>query len=307
MTTTTTPCTERVVRPAELRLANALVFAVPALWSVNYLVARWAPGVIAPQALALGRWSIAAVVLAAFCKDELVAKRARIRAEAPHFLVLGALGMWICGAFVYIGGRSTSAVNLGLLYGASPVLIALGSALWLHERLGVLQGIGVAMALTGMLHILLKGQWHSLAHLQLNPGDVWAAASVLSWTAYSLLLRAWPSAFGPLARLTLIACAGIVVLIPFTIWEALAWLPSELSWKSAGLVVAAALLPGAGAYGAYSYMQRLLGAARVAMILYLGPLYSAVLAWLVLGEHIEWYHGVGALLILPGIWLSTRR
>jgi drug/metabolite transporter (DMT)-like permease len=307
MTTTTTPCTERVVRPAELRLANALVFAVPALWSVNYLVARWAPGVIAPHALALGRWTVATLLLAAFCWRELVAKRGRIRAEWPRLLVLGALGMWICGAFVYIGGRSTSAVNLGLLYGASPVLIALGSALWLHERLGVLQGIGVAMALTGMLHILLKGQWHSLAHLQLNPGDVWAAASVLSWTAYSLLLRAWPSAFGPLARLTLIACAGIVVLIPFTIWEALAWLPSELSWKSAGLVVAAALLPGAGAYGAYSYMQRLLGAARVAMILYLGPLYSAVLAWLVLGEHIEWYHGVGALLILPGIWLSTRR
>ena len=110
-----------------------------------------------------------------------------------------------------------------------------------------------------------------------------------------------------MARLTLIACGGIVVLIPLTIWEALAWLPSELSWKSAGLVLAAALLPGAAAYGAYSYMQRVLGAARVAMVLYLGPLYSGVLAWLVLGERIEWYHGVGALLILPGIWLSTRR
>jgi drug/metabolite transporter (DMT)-like permease len=163
------------------------------------------------------------------------------------------------------------------------------------------------MALGGMLHILLRGQWGALGQLQLNPGDVWAAASVLSWTAYSLLLRAWPSAFGSLARLTLIACGGIVVLIPLTIWEALAWLPSELSWRSAGLVLAAALLPGAAAYAAYSYMQRVLGAARVGMVLYLGPLYSGVLAWLVLGEQIEWYHGVGALLILPGIWLSSRR
>ena len=39
---------------------------------------------------------------------------------------------------------------------------------------------------------------------------------------------------------------GIVVLIPFTLWEALAWLPSELSWKSAALVLTAALIPGAG-------------------------------------------------------------
>jgi len=307
MTTTTSAVIEASARPGELRLAHGLVFVVPALWSVNYLVARWAPGVIAPHALALGRWTVAALLLAAFCWPELLAKRRRIRAEWPQLLVLGALGMWICGAFVYIGGRSTSAVNLGLLYGAAPVLIALGSALWLRERLGPVQLLGVAMALAGMLHILLRGQWGALGQLQLNPGDVWAAASVLSWTAYSLLLRAWPSAFGPLARLTLIACSGIAVLIPLTVWEALAWLPSELSWKSLGLVLAAALLPGAAAYGAYSYMQRALGAARVAMVLYLGPLYSGVLAWLVLGERIEWYHGVGALLILPGIWLSTRR
>ena len=307
MTTTTTAAFDRAAAAAESGLARALVFVVPALWSVNYLIARWAPGVIAPHALALGRWSVATLLLAACCWPELLAKRRHVRAEWPRMLVLGALGMWICGAFVYIGGRSTSAVNLGLLYGAAPVLIALGSALWLHERLGPVQVLGVVMALAGMLHILLKGQWDALGQLQLNPGDVWAAASVLSWTAYSLLLRAWPSAFGPLARLTLIACGGIAVLIPLTLWEALAWLPSELSWKSAGLVLGAALLPGAAAYGAYSYMQRTLGAARVAMVLYLGPLYSGVLAWLVLGERIEWYHGVGALLILPGIWLSTRR
>ena len=37
------------------RLAHVLVFVTPALWGANYLIARWAPGVIAPHALALGR------------------------------------------------------------------------------------------------------------------------------------------------------------------------------------------------------------------------------------------------------------
>ena len=287
-------------------MAYLLVFVTPAFWSVNYLVARWAGGVIAPHALALGRWSVAALVLAAFSRAEIRAKRERIRAELWHFLVLGALGMWICGAFVYIGGRSTTAVNMGLLYAAAPVLIALGSALWLHERLRAWQVLGAAVALAGMLHILFRGDWNAVGALSINVGDAWIAVAVLCWAAYSLLLRAWPSAFGPLARLTLIACGGIVVLIPFTIWEALAWLPTTLSWKSVALVLAAALLPGVGAYGAYSTMQRVLGAARVGVTLYLGPLYTAALAWAVLGERIEAYHAVGALLILPGIWLSTR-
>lgn len=291
----------------DLRLAQALIFITPALWSVNYLVARWAPGVIAPHALALGRWFVAALLLGLFCRAELVAKRASIRAEWRQFIVLGALGMWVCGAFVYIGGRSTQAVNIGLLYSVAPVLIALVSAVWLHERLTALQVVGVAAALAGVLVILLKGDWATLMHLRVNPGDVWVAVAVLCWAAYSLLLRAWPSAFGPVARLTLTACGGIVVLLPFALWEALAWLPTELSWRSLALVLMAALIPGAGSYAAYSYMQRKLGVAKVGTVLYLGPLYSALLAWGVLGERIEWYHGVGALLILPGIWLSTRR
>ena len=294
-------------RPAELRIAYALLLVTPALWSVNYLIARWAPGVIAPHALALGRWSVAALLLAAFCWRELVAKRGQIRREWKQFLVLGALGMWVCGAFVYIGGRSTAAVNIGLLYAAAPVLIALASALWLHERFGRLQALGVVLALAGVLHVLVRGDWSALLQLRINPGDAWVAVAVICWAAYSLLLRAWPSAFGPVARLTLTACGGIVVLIPFTLWEAVAWWPTELSWKSLALVLAAALIPGAGAYGAYSIMQRTLGAARVGVVLYLGPLYSAVIGWWVLGEAIEGFHAIGALLILPGIWLSTRR
>lgn len=291
----------------DIRLAQALLLITPALWSVNYLVARWAPGVIAPHMLALGRWTVAALVLLVFCHREIAAKRHLVRGEAGHFLVLGALGMWVCGAFVYIGGRSTTAVNIGLLYAASPVLIVLASALWLRERFGLAQALGVVLALGGVLHVILRGQWGALGELALNAGDLWITVAVLCWTVYSLLLRAWPSAFSPLARLTLISFGGVIVLLPFTAWEAIWWLPSELSWRSAGLVLAAALIPGAAAYAAYSFMQRALGAARVSMVLYLGPLYSAAVGWAVLGESVHLFHAVGAALILPGIWLSTRR
>ena len=69
----------------------------------------------------------------------------------------------------------------------------------------------------------------------------------------------------------------------------------------------AALLPGVLSYGAYSFLQRELGASRTALMLYLSPVYSAFGAWLVLGERPGWYHAAGAALILPSIWLATRR
>jgi drug/metabolite transporter (DMT)-like permease len=295
------------VTARQRRVAFALLFIAPALWSVNYLVARWAPGVIAPHMLALGRWALAAALLAAYCWREIAAKRAAIRAEAWQFVVLGALGMWVCGAFVYIGGRSTSAVNIGLIYAGSPVLIAMASALWLHERFGARQWAGVALAVAGVVHIIIQGRWAALAAVRINPGDAWIAVAMVCWAVYSLLLRAWPSAFSPIARLTLTAAGGVLVLLPFTVAEAIWWWPSTLSWRSVGLVLASALLPGAAAYYAYSYMQRVLGAARGGMVLYLGPLYAALAAWLVLGERIEAFHFAGALLVLAGIALATRR
>jgi drug/metabolite transporter (DMT)-like permease len=286
-------------------LARALLFITPLLWSVNYLVARWAPGEIAPHLLALCRWALASLVLLIFSWRELRGKWPQWRGEWWQFLGFGALGMWICGAWVYIGALSTSALNIALIYATSPVLIALLSWLWLKERMHWQQGAGIALALCGVLHVVLQGNWANILRLQFNLGDLWIAACALSWALYSLLLKRWHSVLSPVARLTCIAWGGCLVLLVPTAIEAAVWLPSHLSLKSIGLVVAAGLIPGAGAYFAYAYMQRVLGPARVAAVLYLGPVYAAVLAYLLLGEAIAWHHAMGALLILPGIYLAS--
>jgi drug/metabolite transporter (DMT)-like permease len=43
------------------------------------------------------------------------------------------------------------------------------------------------------------------------------------------------------------------------------------------------------------------------MILYISPIYSTVLAVMLLGETIANYHLVGIALILPGLWLANLR
>jgi drug/metabolite transporter (DMT)-like permease len=289
------------------RVALILLFLTPALWSVNYWVARAAPGVIGPHALAFGRWLVAASVLLAFCGREVAAKRVALAKEWPQLLALSVFGMWICGAWVYIGARSTTAINIGLIYAASPVLIALLSWVWLKERFAWSQAAGVCLALAGLLHIVLQGQWLRLGALQLNPGDLWIAACALAWAAYALLMKRWPSVFSPMARLALTALAGCVVMLVPTGLEAALWIEPVWSLQAIGLVVFSALLPGAAAFFAYGYAQKHLGAARVASALYLGPLYAAALGVVVLGESLHSFHWVGAALILPGIALASRR
>jgi hypothetical protein len=66
------------------KTARTLVWIVPALWSVNYIVARMAVGVIGPHLLALGRWTIAAVVLVMLARAELWQQRAQIAATGGN-------------------------------------------------------------------------------------------------------------------------------------------------------------------------------------------------------------------------------
>jgi drug/metabolite transporter (DMT)-like permease len=289
-----------------VRIALALVWLVPLLWSVNYVVARKAPGVIGPYLLALGRWAVAAAVLLGFSGSELWRKRAELARAWPQYLVLGALGMLICGAWVYQGARSTSTMNIALIYAASPVMIGLGAARWLGERFGWRQGVGVVLALAGVLHVVVKGQWMALASVQFVAGDVWIVAATIAWAAYALLQKQWPSSLGSTARLAAICVGGVLVLLPFAVWEA--GQPGLTQWSAQALllVVVAGLVPGLGAYGMYGWAQKVLGASRVAVALYLGPLYAALMAWAVLGEVPGLHHLAGAALILPGVFLVTR-
>jgi drug/metabolite transporter (DMT)-like permease len=302
-----------VTTPAQRRWAIALIFITPVLWSVNYLVGRMATGQIAPHALALGRWACAGLLLAWFARHELARMGRWTPDEWKQALVFGTLGMWICGAWVYIGAQTTQATNMALIYALSPVFIAVGAALFLHEHLRPSQWLGALLALVGLVHVVIKGQWTEIANVRFVVGDLWILAAAISWSVYSVLLKRWPTRSSPIARLVMIITGGVLLLVPLAAveaWAAWRWdlaaYRTVFDGKTLALVLAAAVIPGAGAYLAHATITKHLGAARAGLPLYLGPLAGAASAWLALGEPVLAHHAVGAAVILPGIWLASR-
>ena len=281
-----------------------LIVITPALWSANYLVARYAPGIVSPHLLAFLRWLIAFCLMLPFAWSELRQTWPAWRNEWKEMLFLGALGMWICGAFVYIGGETTEALNIGLLYALAPVLIVMVSARLLKDRLQGLQVIGLILAVAGVVVVVTKGSWQTVAGMRFNTGDIWVMIAVISWTAYSVVLKQRHSVLGSFARVTVITAGGLLVLLPFTVVELIATgLPGDIP-HALSISLIAAILPGFGAYQAYAYLQQKVGAARAGLVLYLGPLYTALLGWWLLAEPPQWYHMLGAVLIIPGMYLA---
>ncbi len=271
------------------------------------MVARTAPGIISPHVLALGRWFLAGLILAFIARQELWRERHTTLKVWPQYLALGTLGMLVCGAWVYLAAETTTAINIALIYAASPVLITLGAVIGLKERFSWKQGLGVLVALVGVLHVVVKGQWASLSQVIWVLGDGLIVIAMVSWAAYALLLKKWTSSLSPTARLAATCLGGSLVLLPFALTEWFSTPHAEWSLMASILVVTAALFPGVGAYWAYGFCQKTLGASRVAASLYLGPLYGGLVAWLFLGETLGWHHALGAALILPGIYLASQK
>ncbi len=86
-----------------------------------------------------------------------------------------------------------------------------------------------------------------------------------------MLLKRWESRLGPAERLAAITGGGVLLLIPFTLLEIVLLPQPPFGLEAFALVATAALLPGVFAYTAYSAMQRELGAARTALVMYLAP------------------------------------
>ena len=277
------------------------------MWSVNYVVARTAPGIISPHVLALGRWFLAGLILAAISRSELWRERQHTLSVWPQYLALGTLGMLICGAWVYWAAETTTAINIALIYAASPVLITLGAVVGLKESFSWRQGLGVVLALLGVLHVVVKGQWTALSQVVWVLGDGLIVMAMVSWAAYALLLKKWASPLSSTARLAATCMGGSLVLLPFALTEWLSTPHADWSWMASLLVITAAVFPGVGAYWAYGFCQKTLGASRVAASLYLGPLYGSLVAWLFLGETLGWHHAMGAAMILPGIYLASQK
>lgn len=289
------------------QLALILLFIAPVLFSSNMLVARATHDLIPPVALAFWRWTVTLLLLAPFTAAVLWRERTKVRREWLDLLLLGLLGMGVCGAFVYIGADTTTATNIGLIYAASPILIVMIARVCYGEPLGPIQALGVAVSLAGVVVIVCRGDLTILLNLNFVVGDLWITVSMIAWAVYSILLRHRPTALRPMARFAAIVAGGVLVLLPFHIGEVLRGDAPAFDSTTVVSVLVLAVVASFGAYQVYGVIQRVLGAGRAGLLMYLIPVYNGILAFVLLGEELELYHLLGAALVLPGIFLATRR
>ena len=273
----------------------------------NQILARGLAGSVPPFALAFFRWSIVAIGLAPIALKEIREGRVALGRNIWPILAAGFMGMFLCGGPVYAAGVSTTAIHIALIMALSPITVLLISAMRGIEHVGPLQWLGTALALAGALLIISGGHPQTLIELQTVAGDGLVVIAMLGWSGYTLLQsRAAPRA-SLLARISLFSGAGALFSLPLAAIEMWAAPGQVFSTRALSAYVFAGIVPGLLAYAGFAWLGGRLGSVRTSLVLYLGPIASALLSFAILGEPPKLIHLFGGLLILGGVWASLRR
>lgn len=286
------------------------------IWGANYSIVKSALAEIDPQAFNAVRMLSATilflVVMAAARRSAGLASRAGVFYTPEPFTrrdwwTLAWLGL--IGHFLYqvlfIGGLArTSVANSSLIIAASPAVIALGSAVVRHERIGPRHWAGAALSMAGIYLVVGRGAAIGTDGLT---GDLMMSVAVLCWAAYTIGSEPLMRRHSPVGVTGLSLVVGTLLYVPVTLPRIVDVRWTRVSAASIAALLYAAVFAMGVAYTIWYSAVREIGSARTSVYSNLIPIVAMLTAVLFLGESLTLRQVGGAALVLAGVALTRIR
>jgi drug/metabolite transporter (DMT)-like permease len=228
------------------------------------------------------------------------------RADLPALLVLGLSGITVSTGLFYLAVAQTSASNAVILTASTPVLVAVGGHLFFGERLGRAQWAGVACSTLGVLMTVTRGD-PRLLDAPPRRGDGLVVLGQVAWATYTLYGKRVLTRLSPRTATTAAYVFGTTFLVPLALLVAPAFPAPNLGSTTAWAVVVFQGTLGTLAHVWYYQGVQTLGPSVTAIFMNLQPIAGLLLATALLGERISPAQAAGAVTIVAGVWLTTRR
>ena len=251
------------------------------------------------------RFAIAAVVLLAVCaitRTPIPFRRWRPIAAAAACGVLGF------NTLAFVGLSLTPASDSALII---PTTIPMATALFatlIHERLTARKLFGFAIASLGAALVIVGGQQGASESSALRQrGDLLELGAAAAWAASLTIGAVVLRKEAVLGYVTLMVLIGTALLLPLGLLaQAYRDVPSwrAETWVAAGFL---GVFSTAVAYVLFFWAVHRFGASLAAMVSYLTPVATLVLAFVILAERPLPLQLVGAAVIVIGVRLAARR
>lgn len=285
--------------PALLLLLTTL------FWGGNTVVGKFAVERISGIELSFWRWVLALLLLFPFAWRRLRADLPVYRRQWRLMLLLGLLSVSAYNTLQYLALHWTQAINVGVVSATMPLAVFLLNWMLGRERADGYQRAGMLLAFGGVLVVISRGDPAQLLGLDFNRGDLLMLLAVASFALYSVWLRKLPHGIDQLGLLLALVIIGVIGIFPFYLWDLGQSRPA--TWDGVTLLVLAyvGLFPSILSYLFWSRAVFLGGSNMAALFINMIAVYSTLLAMLLLGEQLAFYHLLGMAGIFLGICLAT--
>ena len=287
--------------------AFALLVLANLLWSGNWVIGRAIRDTLDPVALNFWRWMVAALVMAPLGLAHALEHRALIRRHAGLFALLALTGVALFQTLVYLGLRSTTAINAVLINAAGPLFMVLCSWLLEREKPSGRQLAGMLLSFVGVVIIVSRGELTALRHLEFHRGDLWILLAMPMWGVYSVLLMRAPIEVRGMGLAFTVAATGVAMMLPLYVVDIAGGPLRAPSAAEIGAVLYIGVVASVIAFLAWNRGVALAGANAAGFTMPLLPAFGTLLAIIFLGESFHAFHAIAFIFILGGVVLATRR
>ncbi|SES31777.1 DMT family transporter [Salipaludibacillus aurantiacus] len=283
-----------------------LAFATSS-WGSAFIAGNFATQDLSPSAVAFFRFFFATLLLIPLML--WMDKGGRRPKGKEWFLVclLGLTGIALYNIAFFIAARDAPIVKSSLFIASNPVLIAVLSGLFLKEKITGKNVIGLVLALSGAFIIITEGNVRQLAEAGLAPIDLILLLAVVCWALYSVLGKVALQKYSAITSTTYAVGAGTIMLFPFAFMDTAPAQLQNASLLTWGSILHMSIIVSVASFIMYYQGIKMIGAAKASIFINLMPLSAVILAMLLLGEPFLYVHMAGALLVLTGVTVGTRR
>lgn len=258
---------------------------------------------IPPLSFAFIRFLIAGLIILPFILKKETIKSMR---DLLPLSLLGTLNI----IFFVLGLKNTTATIAQLLYAAVPLLSGLILYFLYKDQLSPRKILGISLGFLGVLLVILlplieKGTKFS-GDLG---GNLLVVCAVISWSFYIVLSKKKLKSFSPFTITSTFIWATCLALLPLSVLESIAspnwW--NHLTVSSVFSLFYVGIVSTVISYLLNQYAIKHGGTIFASMQFYLIPIFAFISAFFLLGELLTVGLAIGAILVLSGIYLVTKK
>ncbi len=278
---------------------GALVIAM-IVWASSFIALKSAIGPIGPMTVIFGRMFIASLCFLYFIKS--FSKLHFSKEDIKYILIMVLFEPCLYFIFEAKALQYTTAGQAGMITSMMPLMTAIAAGIFLKEIISKKLIIGSLIAAAGVIWLSLSAISSDSAT---NPilGNTLEFMAMICGAGYAISIRHLTKKFSPLFLTAIQAFVGFIFFLPFALWE-YNTMTMDFNLTAILWIVYLGVFVTLGGYGLFNFALSRVEASKAGMFINLIPVFTLILAFLILGEKLTYIEMTASIVILLGVFIT---